>query len=159
SSGRGKSVTEPDPSRAESRDRSARERSMRAPALPIAVALAAGIAIDRLSGIPLSIEFAIDVALVIAWGILFRSKRWRWSSVLLVAGVCSVGATWHHLRWSSLRGNDVSRFASEEPRPVRLVATIRGDPAIAPKQNDDVPSAIPQYDRSICTIAVQRLVS
>src|SRR5579871_4174066 len=130
------------------------QMSARAPALPVAIALAAGITFDRVFVPPLVWEWLLTLLLVASWTILFRNQRWRWSTCVLIASIGSLGATWHHARWATVRGNDVSAYATDEPAPVRLVATLRDDPAIVPKPAEEIPSAIPQYDRSLCTLSV-----
>jgi competence protein ComEC len=93
-----------------------------APLVPLALAVSAGIVIDRYAapfGTPGWGAVALAaVAVVVAWG--HRRER-VWAAALLLA-FAALGGGWHHYRWSDLSADDLARGVSEEPRP----AWVRG---------------------------------
>lgn len=102
-----------------------------------------------------------------AWGLVFfwrggatvatepqtgGAPRGLASVLLLLTGIACCGAAWHHLRWSALAAADLSRFAEDVPRPARLIGIAATEPRIVRRQPGAAASAIPQYDRTLCTV-------
>lgn len=94
---------------------------MNAPLAPLAVAMAAGILIDRfVPGWSTSTWAALAAMTgLIAMGV--PSRRGISSGLILVA-VLALGAGWHHRQWSDLAPDDVATGVAETARP----AWIRG---------------------------------
>ncbi len=103
----------------------------RCPVVPVALAVIFGILIDRL--IPLSSScFGLMVtwAVVLMTVISFQLWRRTVSTVLLLVGCLCLGATWHHERWNCRSENDLSAWASERGRVVRLRAKVLQFPVV-----------------------------
>ncbi len=129
----------------------------RRPAIPVALCFAAGIVIDRWLGFAWIGWLGTGLFLAVCW--LWGSSRGadgRAAACLLVGCVCLGGAR-HHQFWSVRRANDVSMFAAEEARPVRLVGRLTTQPVIRTRNKDELLSAWPPYDRSYCLVECEWL--
>jgi len=141
------------PSREAGRDDDSLPKSFRrAPAVPTALAFGAGIVADSQIACGLFGWLASAAAFLLLWLALFCSGRNRGSALALLAGLACLGAAWHHLHWSTLAPDDLSLFATERPQPVRLIGILENEPAIIPKREAVLQSAIPQYDRTRCLV-------
>lgn len=130
----------------------------RRPAVPVAVCFATGIALDRLLTLAFLPWIAAGVLLVIGWLCQYRRGRRASAAALLLACCVCVGAARHHRHWSTVRPDDVSLFASDEPAPVRLVATLASQPTIRRRESDGLGSAWPQFDKTICTLHCRSII-
>ena len=103
-----------------------------APMVPAALAVAAGVLLDRLAAPGGTLAWAAlaaatAVAAVVGW-------RHRWGAVALAASLAAVGGGWHHYRWSDLAPDDLARADLRAGRPawvrgvVEDVATFRPGP-------------------------------
>lgn len=129
----------------------------RAPAVPIAVAVAAGVAFDHCCGGDVRIWLALSLFLLAGW-VLASSRRFRFAGVLLLAACAAAGAGWHHLQWSAVRGDHLAGFASDIPRPVRLTGRLVDQPFLIPKKTPQFRDALPEYDRTLATIECTQLI-
>ena len=102
------------------------------PAVWIAGACCAGIAADR--WFDLSIPFYTTIAVIAAAAIVsylysapeqHSKKRQLVATLLLFA---SLGACWHHAYWNFYPANEISRWATEDPQPVCISATLLSEP-------------------------------
>src|SRR5688572_6865894 len=76
--------------------------------VPAAVAVALGVAADRLASPASTLAWAAAAAaLALAAGRWVRRDR-RASRWLLVAALGALGAAWHHTRWDDRRADDLS---------------------------------------------------
>ena len=95
-----------------------------APLMPVALAVAAGVVIDRYAE-PLRTPAWSALALgLAALGLAAARRKWAGAVVLLGAWGALAGA-WHHYRWSDLAGDDLARTATEIPKPAWLRGTVR----------------------------------
>jgi competence protein ComEC len=96
-----------------------------APLVPLALAVAAGIAVDR------SFEpcgtftwAAIALGVVAAIEVGARRDRRAWDLALRAAFV-AIGGGWHHHCWSDVAADDLARRVSERPRPAWVRGVLR----------------------------------
>jgi len=102
------------------------------PALWIAGSCCVGIAADH--WIDLSIPFYITIAVIATIAALsylcgiikLRSKTHPLLATLVLFG--SLAACWHHAYWNFYPANEISRWATEEARPVCISAKILSEP-------------------------------
>lgn len=103
----------------------------RAPALVYAVVLATGMVIDRWNTLPTRIWFTLACG---AWlGAMFVSAfrpRFHVNVGLTLIALFALGAGRHHQAWSDRPEHDLSRFARNEPAPVKLRARLVSSPEI-----------------------------
>jgi competence protein ComEC len=118
-----------------------------APLVPVAVALGAGIVIDR-AWEPLACAdwavLAVVIALVAGWarrrerpaapGVPIRA----WHVLVLVA-IGALGGAWHHRRWSVVPPGDLAWWIDEAPRPAWLRGVLVTVPEFHPPQLADDP--------------------
>jgi len=131
----------------------------RSPAIPVAVAFASGILIDSRWGVTLPIWLTACALFLCGWSLWWWKRRLMLATPALIIAVAFAGAAWHHLRWSIVPPNAVHRFAEGDSRPVRLRGEIVDQPTIVPPREEELPSAIPRYDRTVTTLRCSALVS
>jgi competence protein ComEC len=89
------------------------------PAVPVALAAAAGIAADRFGPQASTTTWAAVAGVAAVLGLL----TWRWpgaSIPALLVAFAALGGGWHHRRWSDLEPDDLARGDWETPRPAWL---------------------------------------
>ena len=91
------------------------------PMAAMAMALAAGIAADRIAE-PWGSSFWSTLALALAGATMLTRRRWKGGWVMLLLAVTAIGGTWHHRQWSDREADDLSRSAVVVP----TVAWLRG---------------------------------
>ncbi len=131
---------------------------VRAPAVPVALALIAGIVSDRLADLAGVLWIGIAVcALACSW----LANRWggaRSATLLLLATCCALGGARHALRWSAQSPHDVSRYAASEPVPVKLVGVIGSPVTIRAADRSRMTPPWMRIDRSQCLLRCESLV-
>lgn len=131
----------------------------RIPAATLAIGFALGIWLDSWLRLP-TIGWTGMTTLVLAiWMIAWQCKRNRLAAGLMLLACLAAGGLRHHIFWSVRAENDISRFAVEDHRPVRLTGRITSQPVILPRIENEFPSAIPSYDRTLCTLSCDALIS
>ena len=132
------------------------------PVLPVTLAVAVGIVLDRAGWFPgqspdvVTWWLAAAAATGAGWTFL-KFGRTRWSFLaLLVAAVC-VGGTWHRYSWNSIATAEVARFASEGAQPVCLEAVALNSSTWYPAAKSNPLRAIPAESRSDVLVEVTRL--
>jgi competence protein ComEC len=133
----------------------------RPPLVPVALAIGTGIFVDRCWSQPLAAWICTAVLCVLACGV---AAVWRRSSLRLTAGLllCSIaclGGARHHLFWSTAAPDDLSLFAGDEPKLVRLVGTVVEQPEVITPFVRASRSAWAQHDTTATTLACRRMVS
>lgn len=130
----------------------------RAPAVPVVFSAVLGIAVDRACDIDVRVWLGLSVLLLVAWLVAFLRRQLRVSAVLLLLGCAAAGAGWHHSRWSLVGCDHLAAYAREEPAPVRLVARVVDRPVLVPHKASQPYNALPQSDRTLCTIDCSALI-
>src|SRR5262245_6573518 len=131
----------------------------RSPAVPVAAAFAAGILADHLLEPHLIVWFIAAATLLAAWAIALRLRMGWPTAALLLAALAAAGAGWHHWRWSVVGADHIVRFAAEVPQPVHLTGRLLDQPWMVPRKEPELPAAIPQFDRTLCTVECRTLIS
>src|SRR5262245_11766215 len=114
----------------------------RAPLVPLALALTAGIVLDRFHPVPLLVCGLWALAALVAWRFTLHSPRTGLPVVYLSLVVAAIGAAWHHRQVHLVAVDDVSRLATDDPTPVRVRGRVDEGPRryLAPKQDDPMRS-------------------
>jgi competence protein ComEC len=121
------------------------------------VALAAGIACDHFRPAALGTWLLAATLFTIAWWIVARLRPDRESAALLLLCLVCLGGARHHLCWSVAADNDLSLFASDEPRLVRVVGTLRERPEVVSHESSGTRYAWPRPDASTAILEVESL--
>ncbi len=124
----------------------------RAPAIPVAAALAGGVWADQWLLWDVRLWLAATLFSIGLWIALCRSGRTWTAAVCLLLSVSTLGGAWHHWRWSVVGGDHIAGWTRDGPVPVKLRGTLSETPVIVPRKEERVATGIPQFDRTICTL-------
>jgi competence protein ComEC len=103
----------------------------------VAVAATAGIAADRCWQIPLLGSLVGVIACLAAWAALAIGKKTGLALIYLLGSVAALGAAYGHLRRDTMAHDDVSRFATTQPRPVVLRGILEEEPTTGPAPQEN----------------------
>jgi competence protein ComEC len=128
--------------------------------VPVAAAVAAGIIGDRLVPQPLGVWILCALMLAAGWGFVARAfGPSRLAAALLLVWIACLGAARHHVFWSVALPDDLSLFAGEEPRLVKLRATLADQPEIISPSGKAARSAWMRHETSAVTLRCHDLIS
>lgn len=130
----------------------------RAPAVPIAIAVGMGIAIDHAASVDVRLWLGLTIVCLTAWGIALRLRRMTVAAGLLLGTCVAAGGAWHHLQWAGVRADHLAAYATEAPAPVRLVGRVQERPVIVPQKTPQFREWLPETDRTRCTIECTSLI-
>lgn len=99
-------------------------QATRAPAVTLAIAVAAGLCASRAWPGGILIWWLAAVACLGTWQILLRLRVPRAAIVILLAGWFSLSAAWHDAVWSGVAPRDLSRLATDDGVSVRMRAKV-----------------------------------
>ena len=103
---------------------------------PLVIALAAvaaGMVVDRYRPLPVAAWWTIAVAGLGGWFMLWRKRRNRAASVVLLLAGLALAASWHHCRWNLFGGDDLGLFARTQQQPVCIEAVALQTPRVIPQ--------------------------
>lgn len=120
----------------------------RAPAIVPAVAVILGVLCDHTLPLDWSIWLPACGGLLLLWSAAFALKWNERAGGLLVLALFAVGGARHHQTHSIARDDDVSRCATAEAVPVRMIARITSPPVVVPRHDDPRLSAWDRPDRT-----------
>ncbi|MBY0527850.1 MAG: ComEC/Rec2 family competence protein [Gemmataceae bacterium] len=127
----------------------------RAPLVPIALAVTAGIVLDRYGPIPLYFSLIGAVVALAAWVIARSSRRPGLPLVYLWTAAAALGAAYHHAWRDVYPPDDIGNFVTEEPRPARLRGVLVEEPTIAWQVVNDPLRSMPRSDPTRSAVEVQ----
>ncbi len=116
----------------------------RAPLVPVALSLTAGIVLDRSFSVPIAGSLLAATAFLATWGTLTWAPLRGLNLVYLWASVGALGAAYHH--WHCQPNDALRALASEEPRPVRLRGVVDSEPAFLAAKTNEPLRAFPGID-------------
>ncbi|MBI3410315.1 MAG: ComEC/Rec2 family competence protein [Planctomycetes bacterium] len=120
----------------------------RAPLVPVALCLTAGIVLDRLIFVPLYFSFGFTCAAWLAWFTLHRGPERGLSQIYLGAGCLGLGAVYHHWFLFAVAVNDIRHYATTEPMPARVRGVINSEPTFVRGSGDDPLRTFPTSERT-----------
>src|SRR5262245_60673394 len=100
----------------------------RAPLVPAALAVTAGVVLDRYASLPLASSLLTASGALIAWAVTRAGGRPGLPLVYLAVAGGAAGAAWHHYRRDVYAPDDVGHLAPTEPRAVKLRGTLDEEP-------------------------------
>jgi competence protein ComEC len=99
-----------------------------APLVPVALAMTAGIVMDRFYLVPLPASLGVALASLLAWLIFAKTSR-QWLALLyLWTGVAGLAAAYHHWHRYHIDPSDIQHFADYDGKPARLRGTLQSAP-------------------------------
>src|SRR5262249_46597216 len=93
-----------------------------APLVPVALALTAGILLDRFGGVSLALCLTLSAASLLLW------VRLREGVLLLWVGVFLFGAGYHAWRVRQMGSDSIGHLTELEDHPVRLEGRVASEP-------------------------------
>jgi competence protein ComEC len=88
-----------------------------------------------------------------------RFRRERLTAGILFCGIVCLGGARHHLFWSIAAPDDVSLFAGDEPRLVKVRALLADEPEIIAPSAKAARSTWAHHDTSAAAIDCRRMIS
>ncbi|MEN1680942.1 MAG: ComEC/Rec2 family competence protein [Planctomycetota bacterium] len=126
---------------------------LRRPLVPAALAMAAGIAVDRWFGVGM-VGWWVAVAVWVGWLVCWRRGHDRSAASLLLVAIAAGGAGWSHAGWRLFDRNEVGRLAEETSSPICLTAIAADAPSRVSAPEPDPFRAIPQGDKTTLPLVV-----
>jgi competence protein ComEC len=126
--------------------------------MPAALAVTAGILLDRYVGVPWPLSLLAVAVSLAGW--LWYSVRASSSVVPLVClglAVAATGAARHHLYRDTYPADDIGNFAEAEPRPVHLRGVLDEEPFRVRQARQDALRSIPRPDPTLTVLAVTQM--
>src|SRR5262245_34242458 len=118
------------------------------PLVLLTSALAAGIVCDRYELRSPAVWWLSAATLLAAWLALWRWRRERLASSLLLASAMALGGVWHHTYWRLYRADEIGRLVREDARPACVEAVAITSPRWVPAPPPTPLRTIPQGEKS-----------
>jgi competence protein ComEC len=100
----------------------------RAPLVPVALAAALALVLDRYAEVPLAAELLVAVGGLVAWAVARRRTPGR-AVVWLWVTAAGLAAAHHKTHRAAFAPDDVATFATARPTPARVRGTLDEEPA------------------------------
>jgi competence protein ComEC len=129
------------------------------PLLWVAIAVAAGIVVDRYCGTAVGLPLWWTVAAILAAAsyCLLRFSPGQCSALLLLASIAALGGVWHNFQWNYLDADHLARYAGETSAPV-CVEVVAADRLLwTPAPPANPLSVVPAGSRSELMVDVARV--
>ncbi len=141
------------------------------PAVAVAVAMAAGCLFDRICGPLIATEMPsvlemrgtiLGLELVAACLCIVMTCLWlaldrkHMAVVTVLLATFFVAAGRHHLSWSLGRPDDISQYASQTARPMRLIAQLTQSPKVMQASSATL-GGWQEFDRTMCQLECLQL--
>jgi competence protein ComEC len=132
----------------------------------VALFVTAGIVADRYFSIPLLFSMLTTVGSLVVWLGLCRSTKSGLPLLYLWIAGAGLGAASHHAYREGFSADDIGRFATADPRPVRLRGAIVKEPNVLRQAHDDplrsqvlnvAPEMIDQFDPTLAVLEATQL--
>lgn len=128
----------------------------RSPAVPVVCAVAIGILLDRAFRVPFVSWCAGAAFLLLLMLLGWKWQRSRVSAALLLLATVGLGGAWHHWCWDCLQQNDISQWATDRGRLVRLVAKVVQAPIVLSNGDEQAPWKAPE--RTLTVVECRQLL-
>jgi competence protein ComEC len=125
--------------------------------VPVALALTAGIVLDRYVAIPLAASLATALACLGAAAAACTGRQKLLPLVYLAATIAALGAAYHHGYIHSFAADDIGAFATAQPRPVKLRGVLVEEPTISLHPKGDPLQSFEKPDPSLSVLEVSQL--
>jgi competence protein ComEC len=141
---------------------SSADNILRAPVVPFALAVTAGIVLDRYATIPLLISLLAAVAGILTWAISFFGGKPGLAVIYLGISAAALGAGYHHGYRHVYAADDIGEFVTADATPAQLRGVLDEEPSIQwqPPQSplQSIPRTEPERaDSTVAVIRVSRL--
>lgn len=103
---------------------------LQAPLVPFALAVTAGIVLDRTLGLPLLTSLLGAVAGIMTWAITFFGGKPRLAVVYLGISAAALGGGYHHGYRNVYRADDIGEFVTDDAQLTQLRGVLEEEPNI-----------------------------
>lgn len=129
----------------------------RAPLVPVALALTAGIVADRYLTVPLGISLVAIGACLIAWAVTAFGPKPGLGLVYLCGSSLALGAALHHAYRNAYADNDIGCYATSDPTPVVLRGVLETEPVVLWRAKHEALRTIPAADTTRVVVRATHL--
>jgi competence protein ComEC len=134
-----------------------RERIWRAPLVGVALAVTAGIVLDRFVSIPLAFSLLVAVAALLAWGATQPGEPRGLALIYLALAGAAVGAGYHRWHGHVYSPDDIGHHVSAELRPVQLRGILDEEPVPRSQRANRPLQSLPRSDVTTAVVRVTQL--
>lgn len=131
----------------------------RSPLVPAALALTAGIWLDRQLSLPLLVSLIAAVASLAAWFCARASPHHGLPLVYLALADAAFGAAYHHYRRDIYAADDIFQYAKDEPALAQLRGVLDEEPIHHRPPPDDLLGSRPRTGDTVTVLRVQKIRS
>lgn len=129
----------------------------RSPAVPVAVAVAVGILLDRFLEMSFLAWWSFSIVAALVTAAAFTAEFRRTATTALLLGCIGLGGSWHHWCWSCTADTDISNWATDRGRLVRLRGKILKAPLVLDAKGvDETPWSV--RERTLTVIECRHLI-
>jgi competence protein ComEC len=109
-----------------------------APLVPFALAVTAGIVVDRYASIPLMFSLILAIAALAGWAVARRGPSTGLPLVYLVVAAAAIGGAYHHFQRDVYYDDDIGNYAEKDKKIVRVRGALDEEPTIhwQPRQTE-----------------------
>jgi competence protein ComEC len=132
----------------------ASESVWNAPLVPAALAVTAGVVLDRYAAVPPVASLLAAAVALVAWACARAGPRAGLPLVYLALAGAAFGAAYHHYRRDVYPPDDVGNFAPAEPRPCQMRGFLDDEPLRLPAPPHDPLRSIDRPATSTTTLRV-----
>jgi competence protein ComEC len=128
-----------------------------APLVPAALAITAGILLDRHASVPLPVSLLAATVCILAWFSTRGSLHRGLPLVYLALAGAAFGAAYHHYRRDIVAPDDISYHAKDEPAPAQVRGFIDEEPVRNPAPPSDPLRSISRTGTTVAVLRVRQL--
>lgn len=129
----------------------------RSPLVPAALALTAGILLDRQLSLPLPVSLIAAAGCLVAWFCARASSHHGLPLVYLALAGAAFGAAYHHYRRDVYAADDIFHFAKDEPAPVQLRGVLDEEPIHHRAPPDDPLRSVARAGDTVTVLRVRAI--
>jgi competence protein ComEC len=129
----------------------------RAPLVPVALAMTAGLTLDRFCGISLLVSFAFSFVCLAAGLVAFFGRKQGLALLYFMGCAGGLASAHHHWYREVYLADDIGAFAPEEPRAARLRGTLVEEPSLSLHPKDDPLQSFSREDPTVAVLEVSLL--
>jgi competence protein ComEC len=123
----------------------------------VAIAVSAGIVLDRYVSIPLAFSLLAAFAALVSWAIASLGRRSTLPLIYLWLSIAALGAAYHHLHRDTYPADDIGYYATAEPRLIHLRGVLEEEPSVVIRPRHDPLQSYPHPDEGLALLRATHL--
>jgi competence protein ComEC len=129
-----------------------------APLVPAALAVTAGIVLDRYASVPLSVSLVFAVACLLCGLGTLRFRRTNLSLVYLLLAAVAIGSSYHHYWRNGYTSDHIGNRVNDEPRIAKLRGTVIDETLVKRGARGDPLRSFDMVDRSTTVLEATEIL-